>query len=267
MALNEKQDTKKLNELQSDLSTAKRVHYAASAGPNGPPKGLRALADTPIPGGPVMGGGGSPKGSPQGNATQTWQPGVEGDTQLFTANRTDDDAGQVHHSIVSVINGIVEDKPDASYMELREAVKSSLQRQLTPSELNCLQDACMKKGKSDQDKQETLAEIQAAEEKANRASQLRELEGEHEEADDRRRIGVTEGEWDAEAAACHFCKKPFGLMRHRHHCRGCGRNVCDKDSPHKAVLPVECGYGSGPQRICAQCHSMLQFQMFQARAV
>ena len=76
-----------------------------------------------------------------------------------------------------------------------------------------------------------------------------------------KKIGVTQAEWDAETQACTFCKKSFSVMRRRHHCRGCGKNVCQACSKHKALLPTECGYGSDPQRICAQCHHGLQFEI------
>jgi hypothetical protein len=38
---------------------------------------------------------------------------------------------------------------------------------------------------------------------------------------------------DRTRVACPRCHKKFGLMRRRHHCRGCGTVVCDNCSKHR----------------------------------
>lgn len=36
---------------------------------------------------------------------------------------------------------------------------------------------------------------------------------------------------------CEICKKEFGVMNRRHHCRKCGKSVCAKCSPIRSTLP------------------------------
>ena len=54
----------------------------------------------------------------------------------------------------------------------------------------------------------------------------------------------------AEASACQLCGAEFGvLMPRRHHCRQCGKSVCDDCSPGRAALPGL----PGQQRVCRRC--------------
>lgn len=49
-------------------------------------------------------------------------------------------------------------------------------------------------------------------------------------------------------------QKQFGLRQH--HCRGCGRAVCDKCSENRSVIPVM-GFES-PVRVCNTCNVQLK---------
>jgi len=42
---------------------------------------------------------------------------------------------------------------------------------------------------------------------------------------------------DSEVSACPICKRPFTWMFRRHHCRKCGRVVCNDCSPHRITIP------------------------------
>ena len=42
---------------------------------------------------------------------------------------------------------------------------------------------------------------------------------------------------DSEASECPICKRPFSLLFRRHHCRKCGRVVCNDCSPHRITIP------------------------------
>jgi len=76
-------------------------------------------------------------------------------------------------------------------------------------------------------------------------------------------IGVPESAWLPDSSNCTFCSKGFSPMpgHWRHHCRGCGQNVCDKCSQNKIVLPWEFGYGPDAQRICTECHAKHKEQL------
>lgn len=66
--------------------------------------------------------------------------------------------------------------------------------------------------------------------------------------------GVPQQHWDPEAGSCGRCGEEFTLVRRRrHHCRGCGINVCADCSPHTASFPAALGYGDSAQRICVTC--------------
>ena len=62
------------------------------------------------------------------------------------------------------------------------------------------------------------------------------------------------GRWQRNAPACHVCTKPFGLLRTAHHCRHCGRCVCDLCSPDVRTLE---GEGFLPVRVCGPCLKIL----------
>lgn len=42
---------------------------------------------------------------------------------------------------------------------------------------------------------------------------------------------------DAEVSACPICKRPFTFLFRKHHCRRCGKVICDQCSPHRITLP------------------------------
>ena len=46
-------------------------------------------------------------------------------------------------------------------------------------------------------------------------------------------------EWqdDSEVSACPICKRPFTFLYRKHHCRRCGRIICDQCSPHRITIP------------------------------
>ncbi|RHY93027.1 hypothetical protein DYB37_000108 [Aphanomyces astaci] len=55
------------------------------------------------------------------------------------------------------------------------------------------------------------------------------------------------------ASTCYICRRPFGLLFSRHHCRNCGYSVCGAHSKYKAELV----HLQGPQRVCNSCHRVL----------
>ena len=50
---------------------------------------------------------------------------------------------------------------------------------------------------------------------------------------------------------CAICKKNFGLFHRKHHCRKCGKCICDTCSPIRSTLP-ELAY-TEMVRICCEC--------------
>lgn len=44
---------------------------------------------------------------------------------------------------------------------------------------------------------------------------------------------------DEEVTHCPICGDPFGYWVRRHHCRKCGRVVCNKCSPHRITIPYQ----------------------------
>jgi ubiquinone/menaquinone biosynthesis C-methylase UbiE len=60
-------------------------------------------------------------------------------------------------------------------------------------------------------------------------------------------------EEDREAHACRNCGAKFRIYRRRHHCRACGRLVCDKCCSRKVQLVRLDGTLSNPERICVAC--------------
>eukprot|EP00656_Telonema_subtile_P012634 TRINITY_DN16371_c0_g1_i1.p1 TRINITY_DN16371_c0_g1~~TRINITY_DN16371_c0_g1_i1.p1 ORF type:complete len:419 (-),score=91.80 TRINITY_DN16371_c0_g1_i1:17-1273(-) len=65
--------------------------------------------------------------------------------------------------------------------------------------------------------------------------------------------GVPQRCWDPEAPGCGRCNDKFTVFNRRHHCRGCGINVCAECSPGEAAMPSGMGYGTSPQRVCKVC--------------
>ncbi|XP_066254587.1 zinc finger FYVE domain-containing protein 1-like isoform X1 [Euwallacea similis] len=56
---------------------------------------------------------------------------------------------------------------------------------------------------------------------------------------------------DNECTECALCTKPFGTLLPLHHCRDCGRGVCDSCSNSKKIVPLR-GWHS-PVRVCNSC--------------
>ena len=65
----------------------------------------------------------------------------------------------------------------------------------------------------------------------------------------RRRYAVT-WQLDSEAAECAVCSSQFNfLLRRRHHCRSCGKCVCDSCSTTRRPVPGT----SNLKRVCDRC--------------
>lgn len=56
---------------------------------------------------------------------------------------------------------------------------------------------------------------------------------------------------DMECIHCDSCREPFGPLRLLHHCRDCGKGVCDECS--KARKPVPLRGWDTPVRVCDKC--------------
>jgi len=77
------------------------------------------------------------------------------------------------------------------------------------------------------------------------------------------------GKWenDDEVLECRSCRKKFGLWIRRHHCRRCGRVVCDKCSTARVDLPPDQVITdpsqngepsqSGFHRVCDSCYTSM----------
>jgi len=62
---------------------------------------------------------------------------------------------------------------------------------------------------------------------------------------------------DALAPSCQVCKKKqFSSLTRRHHCRHCGRVVCDACSSKKSFIP-KFTVVKEAVRVCTQCHPVL----------
>ncbi|KAH8841851.1 hypothetical protein MCOR27_004942 [Pyricularia oryzae] len=53
--------------------------------------------------------------------------------------------------------------------------------------------------------------------------------------------GVVLPRWqpDAEVTICPICRTQFGWLNRKHHCRKCGRVVCNSCSPHRITIPYQ----------------------------
>ncbi|KAI0163545.1 putative A kinase anchor protein [Pestalotiopsis sp. NC0098] len=73
---------------------------------------------------------------------------------------------------------------------------------------------------------------------------------------------------DSEVTSCTICHSEFGLINRKHHCRKCGRVVCNSCSPHRITIPNQyivrppwdmrsippyVGYGGERVRLCNPC--------------
>lgn len=54
-----------------------------------------------------------------------------------------------------------------------------------------------------------------------------------------------------DSSVCTYCRKEFTWCRWRHHCRMCGKLVCNTCSPYKQYLV---GYSDCRVRVCKECH-------------
>lgn len=57
------------------------------------------------------------------------------------------------------------------------------------------------------------------------------------QSDSSRSYVVPRWQPDAEVSECPICRRPFGFLFRRHHCRKCGRVVCNDCSPHRITIP------------------------------
>jgi len=62
-------------------------------------------------------------------------------------------------------------------------------------------------------------------------------------------------EWE-HAPSCFVCLKEFSLLVRKHHCRSCGRTLCDACSSKTSVIPFF-GYNT-PVRVCNLCYDNIQ---------
>ena len=59
--------------------------------------------------------------------------------------------------------------------------------------------------------------------------------------------------WDPDESTvgCYLCHREFGLLRRRHHCRGCGHIFCHECSAERRAMPWM-GYATAV-RVCSMC--------------
>ena len=64
-------------------------------------------------------------------------------------------------------------------------------------------------------------------------------------------IGATAPIWipDSGVSMCQICTTGFTVLRRRHHCRACGKVICDKCSPYKMKIAYDDSMG----RVCVAC--------------
>lgn len=56
---------------------------------------------------------------------------------------------------------------------------------------------------------------------------------------------------DSECIECTCCGNPFGTLIPLHHCRDCGKGVCDDCSTSRKPVPLR-GWDN-PVRVCDKC--------------
>jgi len=66
--------------------------------------------------------------------------------------------------------------------------------------------------------------------------------------------GVCESDWTPDTGHCEHCDEGFGFFKHRHHCRGCGDNVCHDCSPYEADVSTPGGMRMPDVRVCRRCY-------------
>lgn len=55
---------------------------------------------------------------------------------------------------------------------------------------------------------------------------------------------------------CKECKKTFGIITWRHHCRNCGNSFCDNHSKYKKKI-YKYGYYN-KVRVCDECYTKIE---------
>ncbi|TMW60141.1 hypothetical protein Poli38472_000183 [Pythium oligandrum] len=55
---------------------------------------------------------------------------------------------------------------------------------------------------------------------------------------------------------CSICRASFGVFKHRHHCRNCGKSICSQHSADKKLTMESKGFTT-PQRVCVTCYAMI----------
>eukprot|EP00128_Syssomonas_multiformis_P009845 Colp12_sorted_trinity150504_noHs@3646 len=57
---------------------------------------------------------------------------------------------------------------------------------------------------------------------------------------------------NSQSCQCMRCDSSFGVLRWKHHCRGCGFLVCHSCSTSKTAIPELCE--TAGSRVCKSCH-------------
>ena len=65
--------------------------------------------------------------------------------------------------------------------------------------------------------------------------------------------------WSHDTKECEVCDQSFGLIRRRHHCRNCGKCVCNSCSPNTWTLEH---VSTKPQRVCNMCYVSVSTLLF-----
>lgn len=63
---------------------------------------------------------------------------------------------------------------------------------------------------------------------------------------------------------CSICHANFGVFKHRHHCRNCGKSICSQHSADRKVSMTSKGFKT-PQRVCVTCFAMLTHQQSRSK--
>jgi zinc finger FYVE domain-containing protein 1 len=60
---------------------------------------------------------------------------------------------------------------------------------------------------------------------------------------------------NSEIKVCSVCNREFGgVIKTKHHCRACGKGVCDDCSSHSMAVSWR-GWGNSPVRVCDNCYT------------
>lgn len=55
---------------------------------------------------------------------------------------------------------------------------------------------------------------------------------------------------------CSICRASFGMFKHRHHCRNCGKSICSQHSADRKIAMASKGFKT-PQRVCVTCYAVI----------